>query len=182
MSRPSPASVVISATLMLGATVLSSSATADGTVRQKEVAQRGAEAMPFSLAATTHVFTKTADGGIQQVISKHPDSKQVAQIREHLATISRQFSQGDFQAPAQIHGNTMPGLASLRAARPGELMIRYRDLPSGGEIAYRTANPQLVAALHQWFDAQLSDHGHDAMAGHHPRLMHPHPLDSSATQ
>jgi hypothetical protein len=23
-----------------------------------------------------------------------------------------------------------------------------------------------VAALHQWFDAQLSDHGADAMAGH----------------
>jgi hypothetical protein len=23
-----------------------------------------------------------------------------------------------------------------------------------------------VAALHQWFDAQLADHGKDAMAGH----------------
>jgi hypothetical protein len=25
----------------------------------------------------------------------------------------------------------------------------------------------LVGALHKWFDAQLSDHGADAMEGHH---------------
>ena len=25
---------------------------------------------------------------------------------------------------------------------------------------------RLVAALHQWFDAQLSDHGKDAVQGH----------------
>ncbi|CAN0625949.1 protein of unknown function [Burkholderia multivorans] len=66
----------------------------------------------------------------------------------------------------------MPGLALLRVAQPGELKIRYRDLPNGGEIAYRTDKPCLVTALHQWFDAQLTDHGHDAMAGHDPGMMH----------
>ena len=37
---------------------------------------------------------------------------------------------------------------------------------AGAELTYRTADPKLVAALHKWFNAQLSDHGADAMAGH----------------
>jgi hypothetical protein len=44
--------------------------------------------------------------------------------------------------------------------------ISYRDVPGGAELRYRSADPRLVAALHQWFDAQLSDHGADAAEGH----------------
>jgi hypothetical protein len=36
--------------------------------RQAEVAGHGKDVMPFSLAATTHIFTKTAEAGIQQVV------------------------------------------------------------------------------------------------------------------
>jgi hypothetical protein len=61
----------------------------------------------------------------------------------------------------------MPGLAALKAARPGQVAIEYRDVSGGAELRYRTADARLVAALHAWFDAQLSDHGADAMAGHH---------------
>ncbi|MGN6316421.1 aspartate carbamoyltransferase [Trinickia sp.] len=164
------------ATLLLAASLaaglFASPVAAESGARQKEVAQRGADVMPFSLAATTHVFTKTADGGIQQVVTKRNDPKQAALIREHLAMIAQQFASGDFEGPEHIHGKTMPGLDALRAAKPGELSIAYRDLPNGGEIAYRTDQPGLVNALHQWFDAQLSDHGHDAMAGHGANGMH----------
>ncbi len=139
--------------------------------------------MPFSLAATTHIFTKTDDGGVQQVVTKRHDPKQVALIRGHLAAIAGQFSTGDFEAPEQIHGKDMPGLATLRNAQPGELKIGYRDLPDGGEIVYRTDEPRLVAALHAWFDAQLSDHGHDAMMEHEPGMpMHHHPTDTATTE
>lgn len=140
--------------------------------RQKEVAQRGADVMPFSLAATTHIFSKTADGGIQQVVTKRNDPDLAARIRQHLAMIAQQFAAGNFEDPERIHGKDMPGIAALRAAKPGELKITYRDLPNGGEIAYRTDQLRLVAALHRWFDAQLSDHGHDAMAGHGTNTMH----------
>ncbi len=180
MRPPSTALTAITAAVLLGTGVLPSSATADVLARRKEVAQRGAEVMPFSLSATTHFFTKTSDGGIQQVVTRYHDPKQTALIREHLSVIARQFSAGDFEAPEQIHGDAMPGLASLRAARPGELQIRYRDLPNGGEIAYHASDPRLVEALHEWFDAQLSDHGHDAMAGHEPGMMPPPTSDSSA--
>ncbi|MCA8052348.1 MULTISPECIES: aspartate carbamoyltransferase [Burkholderia cepacia complex] len=158
------ATLLLATSLAVG--ILASSAAADTTARQKTVAQRGAGVMPFSLEATIHIFTKTADGGIQQVVTKRDDPRQARLIRQHLAMIAQQFAAGDFEGPEQIHGKAMPGLAALRTAKPGELTITYRDLHNGGEIAYRTDQPRLVTALHQWFDAQLADHGHDAMAGH----------------
>ncbi|EEA04181.1 conserved hypothetical membrane associated protein [Burkholderia sp. H160] len=182
MKRRLATAIVVWAAFLFAVPVLSSSAVAEVTQRQMDVAQQGAEVMPFSLPATTHIFTKTADGGIQQVVTKHHDPKQIDLIRGHLAGIAQQFSAGDFEAPEQIHGNDMPGLAVLRTARPGELKIHYRDLPNGGEIVYRSDEPRLVAALHSWFDAQLSDHGHDAMGGHDPGMMHHHSMDASTAE
>lgn len=66
-----------------------------------------------------------------------------------------------------IHGNDMPGLAELRAAKLGQIGITYRDVKGGVELKYRAKEPRLVTALHNWFDAQLSDHGADAIEGHH---------------
>jgi hypothetical protein len=142
----------------------------DDAQRQAEVAGRGKDVMPFSLAATTHVFTKTAEGGIQQVVAKKPaDAAQVQWVRLHLQDIRERFLKGDFSGPAHIHGQDMPGLADLKAAKPGQIAITYKDIEGGAELAFKTSDPALIAALHQWFDAQLSDHGKDAMEGdaHH---------------
>ena len=136
--------------------------------RQTEVAKLGADVMPFSLKATTHIFTKTAEGGSQSVIAKNAsDSEQVKLVREHLHDIQTQFLKGDFSGPSHIHGRDMPGLAELKAAKPGQITIDYKDVEGGAELGYRTTDAKLVGALHTWFDAQLSDHGSDAMAGHH---------------
>ena len=138
--------------------------------RQADVSARGATVMPFELKATTHLFSKTGAGGVQQVIAKAPrNSAQIRLVREHLREIATQFAAGNFSAPARIHGASMPGLLELRKAGPGKIGISYEDLPAGGQIRYSTASAPLVAALHQWFDAQLSDHGADAKAGtaHH---------------
>lgn len=135
--------------------------------RQAEVAKRGADVMPFSLKATTHVFTKTADGGIQRVVAKSAgDAAQVKLVRAHLRDIQAQFVKGNFSGPTHVHGAEMPGLAELEAATPGQIAIDYRDVSGGAELSYRTTDARLVLALHRWFDAQLSDHGPDAMAGH----------------
>lgn len=136
--------------------------------RQAEVARRGADVMPFSLAATTHVFTKTADGGIMRVIAKDgTDATQVGLVRGHLREMGARFGRGDFSAPAQVHGAAMPGLAELGAAPPGALAVTCRDVDGGAELEFRSADPKLVEAVHRWFDAQLADHGGDAMEGHH---------------
>ena len=135
--------------------------------RQAMVAERGKDVMPFSLAATTHVFTKSAEGGVQQVIArKSADAAQINLARGHLQEIREQFLKGDFSGPSHIHGQDMPGLAELRQARPGQIAITYKDVKGGGQLTYKTADATLVAALHNWFDAQLSDHGKDAMVGH----------------
>ena len=145
------------------------SAVAADAQRQAEVAKLGTDVMPFSLKATTHIFTKTAEGGVQRVVAKNKsatDARQVKLVREHLREIRAEFLKGDFSGPTHIHGAEMPGLAELKAAKPGQVAIDYRDVTAGAELTYRTADAKLVAALHQWFDAQLSDHGADAMSGH----------------
>ncbi|WP_248807386.1 aspartate carbamoyltransferase [Pseudomonas sp. MWU13-2100] len=135
--------------------------------RQAAVSQRGEEVMPFSLAATTHIFTKSAEGGTQQVVAKDSANiEQVRLVREHLQEIRKQFLKGDFSGPSRIHGDDMPGLADLKATTPGQITIDYKEIEGGAELIYKTSNSLLVTALHQWFDAQLSDHGKDAMEGH----------------
>jgi hypothetical protein len=151
----------------LFALVMTASIAAHAQQRQAEVAARGAEVMPFDLQASGHVFTKSRNGGLQQVLVKNPkDAVQLRLVRSHLRDIAARFEQGDFSAPAQIHGEKMPGLAQLKQARPGEISIHYRELFNGAQIRYATSNPALVPVLHQWFDAQLDDHGADAMEGH----------------
>jgi hypothetical protein len=127
--------------------------------RQEEVAKRGAQVMPFSLERTLHIFTKTKLCGIQQVIVKdQSDTGQIKPIREHLSKISKEFAQGNFSAPASIHGSDMRGLAELEKAKPGQLRIKYKELPDGAQITYSSASPELIDAIRRWFDAQLADH------------------------
>lgn len=143
-------------------------AQSEETPRQVEVAKRGADVMPFSIKETTHIFTKTDDGGTQRVVAKDgANAQQVQLVRKHLHEIQTQFLRGDFSGPSHIHGNDMPGLAQLKAAKPGQVSVAYTDVDKGAELTYRTSDANLVAGLHAWFDAQLSDHGTDAMAGHH---------------
>ncbi|AOB33930.1 aspartate carbamoyltransferase [Bordetella sp. H567] len=134
---------------------------------QAEVSRRGKEVMPFSLPATTHIFTKNAEGGVQRVVAKDAsDDGVVKLIRQHLQEIRQQFLKGDFSAPSHIHGQDMPGLLELTKAEPGQLEIAYQDVEGGAQLVYKTKEPTLVAALHKWFDAQLSDHGQDAIEEH----------------
>ncbi len=133
--------------------------------RQEEVAERGAGVMPFDLDKTTHVFEATESGGVQEVVADDPaDGEQVALIREHLREEAEAFERGDFSDPAEIHGENMPGLKELEAGA-SRIETRYAELPAGARIAYSTEDPALVSALHQWFAAQLSDHGDDAAPG-----------------
>lgn len=132
------------------------------TGRQAQVAERGAAVMPFDLAATTHIFEKSDQGGLQQVIAKDPnDLTQINLIRSHLQEEAQRFQQGDFHDPAQIHDMDMPGLHELMMGAD-QITIAYSELPNGGQIAYTAADPALITALHAWFDAQVADHGQHA--------------------
>lgn len=136
------------------------------TDRQKAVAERGRTVMPFDLEQTTHHFTPTETGGVQDVVADQADdAKQADLIRTHLQQEAKAFSQGDFGDPAQIHGDSMPGLAELQDGYK-HIEVRYREQPDGATLTYTTEEPALVDALHDWFEAQLGDHGDHAEAGH----------------
>ena len=154
------AAVVLTAGLLVG--ILAS--TGGETSRQEGVARRGARVMPFDLDATTHVFDATESGGVQTVVSdRRQDADQVALVRSHLRAERARFSAGDFGDPAEVHGHEMPGLEVLEA-RSDALVITYVDVPAGGRVTYRSDDPAVVAALHDWFAAQLADHGQHATA------------------
>ncbi|NEC88014.1 aspartate carbamoyltransferase [Streptomyces sp. SID12501] len=136
------------------------------TGRQEAVAERGRTVMPFDLEATTHHFTPTKAGGIQDVVADQPDdAKQIDLIRTHLQQEAKAFGKGDFGDPAQIHGDSMPGLAELEEGYK-RIEVRYRERSDGASLTYTTEEPALVDALHDWFEAQLSDHGDHAETGH----------------
>lgn len=158
------AAVVVAIVVVGLVGVLVSTAGHDEPTREEVIAQRGERVMPFDLDATTHVFDPTTFGGVQRVVADDPsDDDQIALVRRHLRHEMERFRVGDFGDPATIHGHDMPGLAVLEA-RAEELEITLRALPDGAELTYRSDDPEVVDALHDWFAAQLADHGDDAAA------------------
>lgn len=136
--------------------------------RLDEVVARGVHVMPFDLEKTLHIFNKVENGGVQQVIVKDKnDTTQIALIREHLSKIAREFNAGDFSNPVKIHGENMAGLPAMRTAEKGSLSIVYKELSDGAQIDYTSEKADLINAIHQFFDAQLSDHARHAVSGHH---------------
>lgn len=133
------------------------------SVRQASVRARGQLVMPFRLDRTTHVFDKTATGGVESVVAKtSADAAQIPLIRQHLRKEQRLFSRGDYQDPMAVHGMTMPGIDALRRSA-AKVRIDYQDIARGARLRYVTTDARVRRALHDWFDAQLMDHGADAM-------------------
>lgn len=133
--------------------------------RQAEVAERGAQVMPFDLDATTHIFDETDDGGVQTVVADGPtDMEQVDLIRQHLREEQEKFTQGIFDDPMAIHGQEMNGVAELRRGY-ADIAVDYVDRSDGARLVYRTDRAELVKALHAWFGQQVMDHGSHAEAG-----------------
>ena len=130
--------------------------------RQTEVAQVSSQVMPFDLEATTHEFKPLPEGGLQTVTADNPaDKQQIELIQSHLQEESSKFQSGDFSDPAEIHGENMPGLASLQSGF-SDIKVQYTPLANGGQIRYVAEKADLASAIHDWFSAQRLDHGHHA--------------------
>jgi hypothetical protein len=158
--------IAVWAVSILGAGVPVFAEPAASGARQATVEQRSESVMPFDMNRTMHMFMPSASGGVQSVVSNDGDAHQIALIRSHLRTEARAFARGDYSDPGSIHGMTMPGLAKLHAGAR-HIVVRYADIANGAQITYATPEPALIAALHDWFAAQVSDHGaHAMMMGH----------------
>jgi cytochrome c556 len=86
--------------------------------RLDDVAVRGRHVMSFNLEQTTHVFTKTEKGGVQQVIVKDKaNTAQITLIREHLSKIPRNLNKVISPTPLRFMVKTCR--AWMAYAKPG---------------------------------------------------------------
>jgi hypothetical protein len=131
------------------------------------VNQRVQQAVPYALDQTLQTFTKTVHGGVLHVIAKSADnSHQIMLIREDLLKMANEFRKGDFSRTERMHGAHMPGLDQLKKAQIDEIRFDYKILENGAQIHFSTEYPQFVDALHEWFDAQINDHGNEVIPEH----------------
>jgi hypothetical protein len=122
------------------------------------VDQRGDEVMGFSHQRTTHRFLIEPQGGIiQVVVQEAADAESLRQIRSHLAEVARQFETGDFSMPKAIHDRVLPGVPEM-IQRKEAIDYQYEDVENGGRVVIRTADPEAVAAVHAFLQAQITDH------------------------
>lgn len=129
--------------------------------------QRVQQVVPYTLDQVRQTFTKTVHGGVQHLVAKSADdTRQIKLIQAHLSEIANQFRKGDFSVTERMHGADMPGLARLKTAKTDDIRFEYKALDNGAQIHYSTEYPQFVQALHEWFDAQISEHGNDEIPEH----------------
>jgi hypothetical protein len=135
----------------------------DMTSRKAGVEKRSMQVMPFSMDATKHLFTPTSNGGTQTVLVIDGDAKQIPLVRLHLKKEAAAFAAGNFADPAAIHGTAMPGLKTLTNSQ-GRLSVAFEDVKNGATIIFMSHDTTVIHALHEWFAAQVNDHGsHAAM-------------------
>jgi hypothetical protein len=125
---------------------------------------RGRHAMGVDQYTSTHRFDALADGGRIELQRDHDDPEGVATIRAHLRDIAGAFSRGEFDTPAFVHDQPVPG-TEVMAARRAAIRYEYRDLPRGGEVRIVTADAEALAAIHAFMAFQRGDHHAD---GVHP--------------
>lgn len=142
--------------------VLSACAKVQTQNRQVAVEQRSEQVMPFSMSDTMHMFNPTSAGGVQFVMVHDGDPHQITLVQQHLHKEATAFARGDFSDPAYIHGNNMSGLAEMSRDH-AKMSVTYTSTNNGAQIVFYTKDPKLVAAIHQWFSAQVKDHGSHAM-------------------
>lgn len=135
--------------------------------RIDEVRKLSHSVIPYDIDQIKQIFTKTVHGGVQHVVVKSAEnSEQIKLIQAYLLKMTNNFSTGDFSETERIHSSNMPGLAQLKMAHPYDIKFEYKALPNGAQIHYSTEYPLLVQALHEWFDAQTSDHDNTVIDEH----------------
>jgi hypothetical protein len=123
-----------------------------------DVQKRGDQVMGFDHEKTTHHFRLTRDGGAIEVEANDPkDTSSRDQIRQHLSHIAQMFADGDFMAPMLIHAQTPPGVPVMKRLK-ANIKYRFEETARGGRVRITTANPDALAAVHEFLRFQISDH------------------------
>jgi tRNA U34 5-carboxymethylaminomethyl modifying GTPase MnmE/TrmE len=118
--------------------------------------------MPFNMNEAMHMFTPTNTGGVQEIMVHDGNAQQISLVHQHLQQQAIAFAHGDFSNPAYVHGKNMPGLSELEHDY-SRMTVTYANTDLGGKIIYTSTDSNVVNAIHQWFQAQVHDHGSHAI-------------------
>jgi hypothetical protein len=125
---------------------------------QKMVEQNGDRVMGFDHSKTTHHFLVKPDGGIILAEAIDPgDQKSIEQIRAHFVKIARQFSEGDFSGPREIHGKIPPGVPEMIELKDS-ISYQFQEMEKGGEVLISTKNDRALQAIHSFLHFQIEEH------------------------
>ena len=107
-----------------------------------------------------HLYFDPGDGRLITVFTNEtrtdepsPHPRDIGHL-EHIATA---FAAGDFALPMFIHSTEPPGVATMKAKRAA-MTFAYERLPRGGKVVVRTADPDALAALHDFLRFQIREH------------------------
>jgi hypothetical protein len=125
---------------------------------QADVKKHGDEAMGFPHDMTTHHFRLYSDGGAIEVTANDgKDSQNMQAIQSHLKDIATMFSNGEFSIPMFVHDQVPPGVPVMKEKR-AEISYSFEELPVGGRVRIKTANPEALKAIHEFLRFQIVDH------------------------
>lgn len=122
------------------------------------VERHGDQAMGFPHDKTTHHFRMMDDGGAIEVAANDPEDKtNMEAIRLHLTHIAMMFGAGDFSTPMFIHDGVPPGVTTMKLMKSA-IHYTYEEAPAGGRIRMNSEDPIAVAAIHDFFRFQITEH------------------------
>ena len=125
---------------------------------QADVEKHGDEAMGFPHDKTTHHFRLYSDGGAIEVTANDgKDSQSIQAIQSHLKHIATMFSNGEFSIPMFVHDQVAPGVPVMKEKR-AEISYSFEELPAGGRVRIKTANPDALKAIREFLRFQIGDH------------------------
>lgn len=156
--------------VIVGAALLAACAgkSASNDAEYAALQERGEQHMGVDQNTSTHRFDALPDGGRIELQRDEHDPEAVASIREHLRTITRMFTEGDFSTPMAVHLKSVPG-ANVMEAKRAAIRYEYSDLPRGGQVRIITRDAEALAAVHEFIAFQRQEH---RAGGHGPGHSH----------
>ena len=119
---------------------------------------RGDRVMGFSHETTQHSFRLLADGGAVEVRANDADDRDtIAAIRGHLQEIAREFADGKFAKPEEIHARMPDGVDVMKELNQA-IAYRYEELERGGRLRIITSDRRGIDAVHRFLKFQIGDH------------------------
>ena len=119
--------------------------------------RRGKVAMGVDQYSSVHRFDDLADGGRIRLERDRDDVSGTRAIQAHLKGIATAFASGNFDTPAFVHMQHVPGSADMARGR-GVIRYTFRPLRRGGELRIITSDTSARRAIHEFLAFQRAEH------------------------